>query len=224
MDKIVPKLAAAIRSSMLAVVPPSGSGRPSTKALCDALSKARPIIEKRFGGPVIRRYSGCPEGPAKSYSKNAREFKVLEYLWDFSLSRYAIPQAIEDPRAKPMVGGKFELLLVAESELGTKNEICRDLLKLLEARTLVRCLVYRRPKMLGERQNLEARMVRVLHNHGHFAPCPGIWLFVGLTWGHQRIECNISTLNERLNALIPVPTATNGGVLSTRHSRRGSED
>lgn len=207
MDKIVPQLAKAIRSAMLAVDPPIASRRPSTKALYEGLTKARPVIKRWFGGPVIRRYSGCPEGPAKSYSTSGRTFKVLEYLWDFSLSRCAIPQAIEDPQAMPMAGKKFELLLVAESELGTKNEICRDLLKLLEARALIRCLVYRRPRIPREQQNFEARMVRVLHNHAYFTRCPGIWLFVGLTWGPQRIECGILTLNERLDALVPVPTA-----------------
>lgn len=126
-------------------------------------------------------------------------------MWDFSLSRWAIPQAIEDPRAKSMTNGRFELLLVAESELGTSNEICRDLLKLCEARTRIRCLVYRRPKRASTQQVLEDRMVRVLHNHAYFAADPGIWLFVGVTWGRARLDCHISTLNAKLDALIPVP-------------------
>lgn len=172
----------------------------------EALKKARPVIEKRFGAPVICRYSGCPEEPAKQYSKGGHVFKVLEYLWDFSFSRYAIPQAIEDPQAKPVRDGKFELLFVAESELGTKNEICRDLLKLLEARTSVRCLVYRQPRRPQERQDFQARMIRVLQNHAYFARCPGIWLFVALAWAHQRMECDLYTLNGQLDALIPVRT------------------
>jgi hypothetical protein len=175
--------------------------------ICESLTKARPVIEAWKGGPVIRRYSGCPEGPSTSYRKSGKEFKPLEYLWDFSLSRYAIPQAIEDPRAKQMGKAKFELLFVAESELGTPNEICRDLLKLLEARTLVRCLVYRRPRRAEHRQSLEGRMIRVLHNHAYFASAPGVWLFVGLAWGPQRVECDISTLNRNLNALVQVRTA-----------------
>ena len=156
MKPLVPQLAAALHPHMLALTPTAG-GRPSTKAILEALTKARPVIENWCGGPVVRRYSGCPEGSAKSYRKSGREFRVLEYLWDFSLSRYAIPQAIEDPRAKALDNGKFELLLVGESELGTSNEICRDLLKLLEARTSLRCLVYRRPRRQRDRDALEGR-------------------------------------------------------------------
>ena len=206
MDDILPALAKVIHPAIRRVGPPTGSGRPVTKALCEALKKARPVIERRFGTPVLCRYSGCPDGPKRSYSKSDRVFKVLEYLWDFSFSRYAIPQAIEDPEAKSIEQGKFELLLVAESELGTKNEICRDLLKLLEARTSIRCLIYKQPKRLMERQDFESRMVRVLHNHAHFPESPAIWLFVGLTWADQTIDCDLYTLNEQLDALVPVPT------------------
>jgi len=208
MKGIVRDLASVIRPAMLAMTPPAGTGRPSTKSICESLTKARPVIEAWKGGPIIRRYSGCPEGPTQSYRKSGgREFKPLEYLWDFSLSRYAIPQAIEDPKATQIGKGKFELLFVAESELGNPNEVCRDLLKLLEARTKVRCLVYRRPRTTKCRDSLEARMIRVLHNHAYFAASPGAWLFVGLAWGPRRLECDIFTLNVNLDALIPVRTA-----------------
>ena len=130
------------------------------------------MIKKHFGGPVYCRYSGSPDDPATKYSYDDHVFKVIEYLWDFSFSRYAIPQAIENTKAIGMGNGKFELLLVAESELGNKDEICRDLLKLLEARTAVHCLVYKQPKRAGDRQEFEARMIRVLHNHAYFDQCP----------------------------------------------------
>ena len=132
---------------------------------------------------------------------------MLEYLWDFSFSRFAIPQAIEVPKAKAMTDGKFELLFVAESEMGTKDEICRDLLKVLEARTTIRCLVYRQPRRSGHRRNFEARMIRVLNNHAYFRQCPGIWLFVALTWRGRSIECDLYTLNRELNSFIPVEPA-----------------
>lgn len=207
MDDILRGLAKVIRPAMLAIAPPLDSGRPPTRAVFEALKKARPAIAKRFGAPVLCRYSGCPEGPAKRYSKGGRAFKVLEYLWDFSFSLYAIPQAIEDPEAKSMGDGKFELLFVAESEMGTKNEICRDLLKLLEARTSIRCLVYRQPRRSRDRQEFEARMIRVLHNHAYFQRRLGLWLFVALMWTHQKIECDLYTLDEQLDRLIPVRAA-----------------
>lgn len=204
MDKIVFGLARTIRRAIMGVHPPGGASRPSTKALYEALKKVRPVMEDRFGSPVLCRYSGCPDGPKASYSNSHHVFKVLEYLWDFSFSRYAIPQAIEAAQAKPISNGKFELLLVAESELGTKDEICRDLLKLLEARTSIRCLIYRQPRRLKERREFEERMVRVLHHHAYFQQSPGIWLFVGLTWGSQTIECEVYTLSDQANAIIPV--------------------
>lgn len=204
MHDVLQDLAKVIRPAILAIGSPVGSERPSTDAVYGALKKARPVIEARFGGPVYCRYSGCPEGPATKYSKGGHVFKVLEYLWDFSFSRYAIPQAIEASKAKTMGDGKFELLFVAESEMGTKDEICRDLLKLLEARSTIRCLVYRQPRRSGDRHRFEARMIRVLHNHAYFQACPGIWLFVALTWGPQHIECDLYTLDRGLNALSPL--------------------
>jgi hypothetical protein len=206
MRDLVAELGRVIDTAILSVPAPQASRRPSTKAIYGALKKnVRPVVEKHFGGPVFCRYSGCPEGPAKSYSKTpSRVFKVLEYLWDFSLSRYAIPQAIHDPQATPIKAGKFELLFVAESELGTKNETCRDLLKLLEVRACVRCLIYRQPKRASESQQFEARMVRVMHSHAQFLPVQGIWLFVGLTCASQKMGCSVSTFSRKENALVRV--------------------
>lgn len=203
------ELGRVITAAMLSVPAPQGTRRPSTKGIYGALNKnVRPVIKRHFGGPVRCRYSGCPEGPTESYSKApSKVFKVMEYLWDFSLSRYAIPQAIHDPQATPIKGGKFELLFVAESELGTSNEICRDLLKLLEARAPVRCLIYRQPRRPSDRQQLEARMVRVLCGHAHFLPSPGVWLFVGLTWGDRKIGCDVSTFSREENALVRMEPA-----------------
>jgi len=207
MDDFLLSLAKVIRRAILQVKPPIGSARPVAKDLFQALKKARPVIEKRFGPPVLCRYSGCPDSPKSTYSKGEHVFKVLEYLWDFSLSRHAIPQAIENSDAIHMGPGKFELLLVAESELGSKDEICRDLLKLLEAHTSIRCLVYKQPRRARDRRAFEARMIRVLHNHAYFLQCPGIWLFVGLMWADQTIECDLYTLNEKLDGLAALLTA-----------------
>jgi hypothetical protein len=144
------------------------------------------------------RYAGCP--PVVKKGKKPR--KVLGYLWDFSFSRFAIPQAIEqDGTVSPP--NKYEILLVVESELGTCHEICRDLLKLLEARAAIRCLIYRQPTA-QHRQRLHARMVRVLHNHAHFNPKTEQWLFIGLSWGLDTIRGEVYTLAADGSQLIPV--------------------
>lgn len=155
--------------------------------------------------PIVWRYSGCEKGTKPCQRLDGRSFKVLEYLLDFSVSRFAIPQAIEDPSAQPIAGGQFELLLVAESELGTQTEVCRDQLKLLDARAQIRCLVYRQPSV-HRRQAFQARMLRVLHNHAHFAASPGLWLFVALSWEPTRVGCTITTLSDGLDSFVPLQT------------------
>jgi hypothetical protein len=125
-------------------------------------------------------------------------------LWDFSFSRGTILQAIEQRGHKLPSSDKFELLLVVESELGTDDEICRDLLKLLEARTTIRCLIYRQPRRLQGRQRLQSRMIRVMRNHAHFKPTSETWLFFGLTWGQGHIDCDVYTLNHGGTAFSPL--------------------
>ena len=207
------RLAKAVEAAISAVPAPPRGRRPSTKMICAQLtSHLRPVLEGQFGGPVYRRYSGCPEEPARSYSKTpGKVFRVLEYLWDFSLSRYAIPQAIGDPRAEPMAQGQFELLLVGESELGTQTEICRDLLKLLEARTRVRCLVHREPARPRDQRRLEARIIQTMQNHVHSAESGDAWLFAGIGWNERKVSCSIRTLSRERDRLVPIEAAEHGG-------------
>ena len=168
MNSTVATLGKRIRDAVLQIAPPAGAGRPSTKAIYEALKTVRPVLKNRFGGPVRCRYAGCPPVSDRSHTEKPR--KVLEYLWDFSFSRFDIPQAIEQTGYPPLSGGKYELLFVVESELGTADEICRDLLKLVEARASVRCLVYKQPKRPKRRKDLHSRIIRILHHHAHFAP------------------------------------------------------
>ena len=85
---------------------------------------------------------------------------------------------------------------MVESELGTAHEICRDLLKLLEARAAIRCLVYKQPKQQHQLEKLHSRMIRVLHNHAHFRPRSEAWLFIGLSWVPGHIDCDVFTLSD----------------------------
>jgi hypothetical protein len=84
--------------------------------------------------------------------------------------------------------------MVVESELGDETEICRDLLKLLDARAAVRLLVYRQPRDARCRDRLHGRMLHVLHNHAHFDPTTDRCLFVGLTWRPGNIETAVRTV------------------------------
>ena len=178
-----------IRDALTSIPPPT-SRRLLTKAIYETLKSSHAIrtaLDRQFGGPVKCRYPGCP--PVDRKGKRPR--KVLGYLWDLSFSRFAIPQAIEQeiPISPP---GKYEILLVIESELGSAHEICRDLLKLLDARAKIRCLIYRQPT---DRQRLHARMVRVMRNHAHFDPETEQFLLVGLTWRPGQLQVQAYTLS-----------------------------
>jgi hypothetical protein len=188
-------LSKALCSAIAEIVPPEGHRRPDTKKICEALKSTEKLVSKQFGGPVIHRYRGCEPNLKPTYSDTPQ--KSVEYLWDFSFSRFAIPQAAENKGKKKIVGGKYELLLVAESELGSQDEICRDLLKVLEARCRVRCLIYRLPKGETSRGALHARMIRVMNNHAHFRPTKEIWLLVGVNWAPGQLTCEVHTVNRR---------------------------
>jgi hypothetical protein len=63
---------------------------------------------------VYLRHSGFSRQPGRSEdnqfvseSRGGPTIRVIEYLWDFSFSRYRIPEAIEQKGFHPIVGGKF---------------------------------------------------------------------------------------------------------------------
>jgi len=202
MDQFLVNLGAALQVAIVKSGPPKGHRRPDTKKIYKALESVENLVADRFDGPVFHRYRGRSPNVKPSYSQKPQ--KSVEYLWDFSFSRYAIPQAIEKSSATKITKGKYELLLVAESELGTQDEICRDLLKVLEARCLVRCLIYRQPKRGSDCREFHDRMLRVMHNHAQFRPRNEMWLLVGLTWAPGAMTCDVRTLNRAGTAVVSV--------------------
>lgn len=205
MDPLVQRLAEILRDAIEAIPAHGDGGRIDTVAICDALSSAIPALEAEFGAPAIQRYSGCNVEAKRFVGVDGRHFRSIEYLWDYSISRFGIPQAIEQNNAHPIpLGEHYELLFVAESELGDAAEVCRDLLKLLEARTQVRCLVYTQ-RDARARAAFEARLLRVMNNHAHFARDPGRWLFLGIEQNAGALSCHVATLNNQNNAIVLVP-------------------
>jgi len=63
---------------------------------------------------------------------------------------------------------RYEILLAVESELGDDTEVARDLLKLLDVKSRVRCLVFRKRPRVGER--LLQRIDWTLSHHGQYEP------------------------------------------------------
>jgi hypothetical protein len=185
-----------------------GHHKPDAKEIWTAIIRSRRVLTDHFTGTLRFRYAGYKRGAGNSEdATSAIKFKVLEYLWDFSFSRSRITEAIEQANADRL-SGKFRLVFVAESEMGTPTEICRDLLKLAEARAPVRCLVYRRPKRNSEHEKMKARMARVLNNHETFMHITTGWLFISLLVTTTTMECEFYTLNEHgttLTLITPQP-------------------
>lgn len=103
-----------------------------------------------------------------------------ESLVDFSLSNYSLPQAAGDPDAPPMPEGEtFELLMIAESEMGTKKQVFEDFLKLPCVDSTFKVMVYKAPKQKKSGKELIAGFERIIKisrkNHDRAE-----WLFIGL--------------------------------------------
>ncbi len=203
MSNTVEALGALMRLALNKLETPVERRRPSTKAIYETISKlkeARQLLERRFGAPVKCRYPGCP--PVSREGRKPR--KVLGYLWDFSFSRFSIPEAIEQD-GNVGQGRKYELLFVAESELGTEDEIARDLLKLLDARAAIRCLIYKEPRRAAARERQQQHLLRVLRNHRHYAPATDEWLFIGVSWGRESLSVEAYTLAVDGASLVRLP-------------------
>ena len=98
----------------------------------------------------------------------ANKWTMLEYLVDFSFSVLPIPLAIgQRQRAGIPDSVKYEMLLAAESEMGSENEVARDFLKLLDVRARVKILVYRAREKNAWISRMENKLVTVLRGHAY---------------------------------------------------------
>jgi hypothetical protein len=151
------------------------AGRFPKRQLFIALNGCKNIFEEEFGSPVTSRWS-------VGKKPTAQEIKILEYLVDYSLCRFSIPQAIRQPKPgknELQEGQNYEMLLAVESELGDEPEVMRDFLKLLDIKSRIKCLVYYRCKRKVRDERLCERINWVLSHHVNFDPNESI-LLVGL--------------------------------------------
>jgi hypothetical protein len=167
-----------------------------------ALQSTRNRIEAYFGGPIRCRYSGYEYVDQDFCSLEG--IGVLEYLVDFSFSKFSIPQAIGDTTEDGIQGDGYRLVFAAESELGTASEVCRDLLKLLDIRSEVRCLIFRRRARKKNSTELYERIKRALHNHAHFDETIQGWMFIELDIQEGNVACSFYTLGNDGNNLVPI--------------------
>ena len=123
----------------------------------------------------------------KKYEKVAAS-SLQEWLVDFSLSNFSLPQARGDRRASPMPEGSyFELLMIAESEMGSKNQVLEDFVKLACITSPFKMMVYKAQKRNKDATILKEgfeRIVRVARKEHDTAE----WLFVGIPGYREWID------------------------------------
>jgi hypothetical protein len=164
-------------------------------AFFDKITRKRPVINSAPGRfpkkELFLTLNGCKEFFATKYgcevrsrwsvgkSDEPRDTEIIEFLVDYSISRFSIPQAIRQPKPKltELVGEqKYGMLLAVESELGDETEVARDFLKLLDVKAPVKLLFHRGNMKLD---SLYARLTWVLSHHCCYDPEESI-LLIGL--------------------------------------------
>jgi len=204
MEELIRQIAAAIATYFSAyekIIDPKK--RIPTSIILGALQSTRDLIHHHFGGPIRFR---CAKSKAGNLNQCEQEgFGVLEYLVDFSFSKFSIPQAIGDPNAPQDIQPiAYQLVFAAESELGTPNEVCRDLLKLLDVRSSIRCLLFERRIQQPDADQLKTRMLNVLRNHALIEDTMSGWLFIALDVQDGKVVCYFYTLGNNLDDLVTI--------------------
>ena len=173
LKRIAEQLATELYKRKSAII--GNAGRFPKRQLFLSLNGCKKILEEEFGGPVASRWS-------VGKKPTAQVRKTLEYLVDYSISRFSIPQAIRQPKlgkSELQEGQNYEMLLAVESELGDNHEVMRDFLKLLDIKSRIKCLVYySRIRQKSSEQFCE-RVNWVLSHHNNFDLTESI-LLVGL--------------------------------------------
>ena len=167
-----------------------------------ALQSTRDLIHNHFDAPIKFR---CSKAKVRNLAQCEQDnLGVLEYLVDFSFSKFSIPQAIGVPNAQDIQPIAYQLVFAAESELGTPNEVCRDLLKLLDVRSFVRCLLFKHRVQQASADQLKKRMLDVLSNHALIADTMSGWLFIALDVQDGNVVCYFYTLGNNLDDLVTI--------------------
>ena len=202
MEQLIRQIAAAIAVAFQQEGNVAPNKRIPSSVIFRALQSTRNLIENYFGGPIRCRYPGYSVGDNDFCAQE--ESGVLEYLVDFSFSKFSIPQAIGDSHAEGIQNGGYQLVFAAESELGTPSEVCRDLLKLLDVRSTVRCLLFQHRARPFYENKLKNKILNVLHNHAFFEDTRNGWLFIALSEQGGNVICCFYTLGDGFNDLVPI--------------------
>jgi hypothetical protein len=132
----------------------------------DTKSEFQQVLVNDRAGRLMQRYA------KKAVSK------LSESLVDFSLSNYSLAQAA-GRKGKLPAGERFELLMIAESEMGTKDDVLEDFLKLTCVYARFKAIVYKAPKQKASRKVLVEGFERIIQV-ARKAEDKSEWLFLGI--------------------------------------------
>lgn len=158
------------------------AGTINAEIVLNALDWSKGPLAQHFGIDEVNLYSRAAPLAGTEWateSQNRHGWRMLEYLLDFSVSHGSIPMAIRQGIHQLPAGVKFEMLLGAESEMGTEAEVCRDLLKLLDTRSRIKVMLFVARSSKAWVNKLKSQMENVLNSHA-YGPADAAWLFMGV--------------------------------------------
>lgn len=150
------------KSNILEDMKEKPSGRFPKRQLFIALNKCKAVFPEFEKTKLKARWSVG--------KKHDTATQIIEYLVDYSISTFSIPQTIKqlkEAQKKLRASDSFELLLTVESELGNDDEVARDFLKLLDVKSKMRLLVFK-IRTAEKQSELNQRLEWVISHHAKY--------------------------------------------------------
>ncbi len=167
---------------------PADTGRIDFEIVTNGLEYTKDLLAGSYGVEAEHLFARAKPMAETTWATQAPTvygWEMREYLLDFSISFGAIDVVIgaaHEPKLPE--DRRFELVLGAESEMGTENDVCWDLLKLLDTRCLIKVLFYQARIKQSAINSLKDRIEVVLNGHAS-DPMQDVWLVAGLpTYSH----------------------------------------
>jgi hypothetical protein len=149
-------------------IDPPGTGRIDFEIVTNGLEYCIDLLAKTFEADPKDLFARAEPMEETTWATRSLEefgWPMQEYLVDFSISHGAIDVAIgKSQRHKLPSDRRFELILTAESEIGTENQVCWDLLKLLDTNCHLKILLYEARVSKGLK-TIKKRLEDVLNRH-----------------------------------------------------------
>ncbi|QDT22031.1 hypothetical protein [Gimesia chilikensis] len=178
--------------TLTARVDTTNSGRIDAEILWNSLERCKHPLAVNLGchhHDLFCRAEPITGTSWESMSSVNHGWLMREFMLDFSITMGAIPVVIgqaTEPRLPS--DEKYEILLGVESEMGSRNEVLRDLLKLLDVKARVKILLYNSRVYKKHINNLKRDIEFVFNRHAS-VPTDDLWLIAGIpsyaTWAQH---------------------------------------